>query len=423
MRTMAAQPLPVEILFGIYLGILAGVVPALIAGALGFLFKYFTDVSIPGFGVIALALAIAGVNGGLLALADETITGAEHNVALVVAIIVVLMLTLYAHAQGDRLGGTLPRRLTIKRLADRTLSTDVVELVGGRGQVRITVAGDVGDVEGYPPLSPELRAEIRDGEWTFPADVPLAELETRLADRLRTDHDLADIVVRLDERARATINAAPPVGGLSRRVPAGKRAVSAETLVPPGLARGDEVRIATEAGSVEGTVVGVKPLEGPADSTDVATDSGDADADRADADRVGRGDANRANAPSPAVAAGGRGRVTLSVARTRAEDVLAADAPRLVVTARGRRREYELTSLLRRAGKRFKRVRVRPDGPLDGRTIAEAAIRDAYGVAVFALRRDRWQFVPSGDAELRADDELFVVGSRAALDRFAEVTA
>ncbi|MFC6724309.1 potassium transporter TrkA, partial [Halobium palmae] len=125
---MFASSFPVEVLFGIYLGVLTGVLPALIAGALGFAFKYFTDVSIPGFGVVVLALAVAGVNGGLLALADNQILNAEHSVALVVAILVVLMLTLYAHAQGDKLGSTAPRRLTLQSLAERTLSTDVVEL-------------------------------------------------------------------------------------------------------------------------------------------------------------------------------------------------------------------------------------------------------------------------------------------------------
>jgi len=42
--------LPVEIVFGIYLGIITGIVPALVAGVLGFVFKYVTDVTIPGSG-------------------------------------------------------------------------------------------------------------------------------------------------------------------------------------------------------------------------------------------------------------------------------------------------------------------------------------------------------------------------------------
>jgi hypothetical protein len=39
--------LPIEILLGIYLGLLVGVVPALASWALGFSFKYFTGVTLP----------------------------------------------------------------------------------------------------------------------------------------------------------------------------------------------------------------------------------------------------------------------------------------------------------------------------------------------------------------------------------------
>ncbi|MUW15173.1 potassium transporter TrkA, partial [Halorubrum sp. CBA1125] len=138
--------LPVEILFGIYLGIITGIVPALVAGVLGFIFKYVTDVTIPGLGVVVLSLALAGINGGLLALNDETIRSSERAPALLTAIIVILMLSLYAHAKGDKLGGTVPKRLSLQQLRDRTLSTDVIELVGGRGRVTVEVAGEVSDM-------------------------------------------------------------------------------------------------------------------------------------------------------------------------------------------------------------------------------------------------------------------------------------
>jgi len=41
--------LPVEIVFGIYPAS-SPIVPALVAGVLGFVFKYVTDVTIPGLG-------------------------------------------------------------------------------------------------------------------------------------------------------------------------------------------------------------------------------------------------------------------------------------------------------------------------------------------------------------------------------------
>ncbi|ELZ39911.1 potassium channel family protein [Halorubrum tebenquichense] len=420
--------LPVEIVFGIYLGVITGIVPALVAGTLGFVFKYVTDVTIPGLGVVVLSLAIAGVNGGLLALNDETIRSSERAPAILTAIVVVLMISLYAHAQGDRLGASVPKRISLKQLRDRTLSTDVIELVGGRGRVSVEVTGEVNDMEGYPPLPAETRRAILDGDWTFPADLPLAELEDRFTERLRTEFDLADVAVRIDERARATVSAAPPTGALSKRVPAGKRAVSVSALVPTGIARGDVVRVITPDLDAEGAVIAArssgKPEPGAGAAPKPAPGGGD-DPD-ADGDLVTDGGDDEAVAPPAATApttTGGEGRVTVALDRSEAAALLRADRGRVLVLSRGTRREYELTALLRRTGKRFRKVSVAAGGPLDGHTIGEAEVREAYDVAVLAARHESWTIAPSGSQTLSAGDDLFVVGSRDALDRFAEVAA
>jgi hypothetical protein len=235
--------LPVEVLYGIYLGVLTGIVPALVAGAPGFVFKYFTSVTVPGFGVVVLGVAVAGINGGLIALNDPTLRRNASATVVIVAIVVVLMLTFYAHAKGDEMGASFPRRVSFKSIRDRTLSTDVDELVGSRGEVRVEVTGEVEDIEGYPPVPEEVRTGIREDDWRLPADLPISELESRLAERLRTEFDLAEVSVEIDERGRATVAAAPPLSGRSKRVPSGRRAVSVQTLVPSGLARGDEVYV------------------------------------------------------------------------------------------------------------------------------------------------------------------------------------
>ncbi|GAA0715222.1 hypothetical protein J2744_002163 [Halorubrum trapanicum] len=419
--------LPVEIVFGIYLGVITGIVPALVAGTLGFVFKYVTDVTIPGLGVVVLSLAIAGVNGGLLALNDETIRSSERAPAILTAIVVVLMLSLYAHAQGDRLGASVPKRISLKQLRDRTLSTDVIELVGGRGRVSVEVAGEVNDMEGYPPLPAETRRAILDGDWTFPADLPLAELEDRFAERLRTELDLADVAVRIDEQARATVSAAPPTGALSKRVPAGKRAVSVSALVPTGIARGDVVRVITPDLRTEGTVLAARSSGKPEPGA-VAAPNSPAAGDDPDPDDDARTDGGEDAVASPPAATaptttGGEGRVTLALDRSEATTLLRADRGRVLVLSRGTRREYELTALLRRTGKRFRKVSVVAGGPLDGHTIGEAELREAYDVAVLAARHESWTIAPGGSQSLSAGDDLFVVGSRDALDRFAEVAA
>ncbi|MFB6156035.1 MAG: potassium channel family protein [Haloferacaceae archaeon] len=409
--------LPIEILFGIYLGLLTGIIPALVAWTLGFIFRYFTGVSIAGFAVVVLAVAIAGVNGGLLALADPTIlrTGQER---LIVALLVVLMLALYAHAKGDQMGAEFPRRISLKKLRERTLSTDVVELVGGRGQVRVHVVGDVDDIEGYPPLSADLRAGIRRGEWTFPADVPLVELETRVTDRIRTEFDLAEVSVTLDERARATVRAAPPAGSVSKRVPAGERAVSLSGLIPTGLARGDEVTVHAGSGAVAGTVVSAGTTA-PAATRRVEAHPEDGQADGGEDEA---GDETPPEAvPAAPVTTGGEGRLTVSASRAEAERLLQVGDAKFVVRSRGTHREYELVALLQRAGKRFRKFTVGADSDLADASLRDAAVRDTYDVVVLGVRHGGdWSLAPRGATRLAAGDELFATGASSALASFEE---
>ena len=162
---------------------------------------------------------------------------------------------------------SLPKRLSLTRFTERTLAADVVDLASGRRRVRVSVAGDVADIEGYLPLPADLRAEIRGFADGFDTDLPLADLEAAVADleaavadRLRSAHDLAEVSIRLDERGRATVAAAPPLAGVSKRVPAGIRAVSVRALLPTGLARGDVVTVVTDddRNPVDGTVAAAR---------------------------------------------------------------------------------------------------------------------------------------------------------------------
>lgn len=425
--------LPVDILLGVYLGLLTGVLPAVVAYSLGFVFRYVTGVTVPGLAVVALGVAIAGVNGGLLGLYDEAV---RNSPILLTAVLVVLMMTLYAHNRGDKLGATLPRRFTLRSLRSRTLSADVVELVGGRGQVHVTTTGEVGDLEGYPPLSEALRERIAEWSDRFPADLPFHELERRVEDRLKSEFDLADVTVALDERARATVEAAPPASGLSKRVPEGKRAVSVNALVPTGLARRDEVTLFAPDLEVSGVVLSARSdRPGPTPKSDggVQTDGGSRTDGGPRMDGGPRTDGGEDDPPKPVVSrapttTGGEGRITVAVDRSDAPRLLAVESARVVVGSRGTRREYELVSLLRQAGNRFQRLTVREGGPLDGVSLGEAAVRETYGVAVLAIRHGEvdvtrdWQVAPRGDTLVHAGDELYVTGVRAAIDELQAVT-
>ncbi|KOX94465.1 potassium channel family protein [Haloarcula rubripromontorii] len=405
--------LPVEVLMGIYLGLLVGVIPALVSWALGFSFKYFTGITVPGFGVVVLAIALAGVSGGLMALADKSITQAPNAERVITAIILVGMVSLYAHSKGDQLGATFPKRLSLQGLREKKLSADVVEFVGGRDEVRIRIVGDVADMEGYPPLSEPLRADIRNEEWRFPADLRIGELERRMEERLKSEFDLGDASVSIDEQGQATVVAAPPFSGLSKRVGDNRHAVSVEALLPTGLARNDEVTVLTEDAQVRGTVVSARS-DPVADETPAETPT---EPEIADTDAP----------PTPVRAPttdGGEGRLTVAVTRTDVQPLLRSARPKVVVEPRGTHREYELVSLLRRAGNRFRRLTVRTDGPLDGTTLRDAHVRETYDVAIAAIRTpDGWQVAPRGDAVVEAGDELYAIGRRTDLDAFAEAVA
>jgi hypothetical protein len=382
-----------DAVLGIYIGVLTGIFPALVAWSLGFVFRYVTGVSIPAFGVVVLAVALAGVQGGLLGLADPAIAARP---ATLVALIVVMMLALYAHSKGDAMAADFPRRLSFRSIRDRTLSSDVVDRIGAFGQARVTVEGTVEDVEGYPPLSPELRGQIAAKEWSFPGDLPIAEIERRLGENLVHEFDLADVAVSVDAEGRATVRAAPPVAGVSKRVPQGERAVSFDLLVPTGMARGDEVTVLEDDTALEGTVVSAHTFR---DEDDGAV----------------------AEAPGAPTTDGGDGRVTVAVDADDVAEALALDAPRLRVASRGQRTEYELLSVLRRHGNRVARITVAADAPLAGRSLADAGVRDSYGVGVLAVREpDGWIVGPTGDTVLAAGSELFVVGPRDAVEEFRE---
>jgi hypothetical protein len=403
---------PVQVLHGLYLGLLAGIIPALVAFGFGFLFRYVTGLSIPAFGVVVLGVALAGVNGGLLAFADPQITQAANAPTLIVALLLVALLTFYTHAMGDRLGAELPRRISLRSIRERTLNADVVNFVGGDRQVSVRVVGAVRDLEGYPPLPHDVRASIRDVDWQFPADLPLSELETRFEDRLRTEFDVQEASVTIDEQARASVTAAPPAAGVSKRTPLGTRAVSVNALVPTGVARGDDITVLTDGNRVEGTVLSARSDRAEPAAAAPAENDGESVAARAE---------SAAAAPAPTTT-GGEGRVTVAVPRQAAEPLLSASEARVVVRSRGTRREYELLALLRRGGQRVRRLTLAEGSALVDQTIGEANVRGEYGVVVLAVRHQGdWTIAPRGDATLSAGDDVFVTGARSALDRFEEV--
>jgi hypothetical protein len=402
-----------QFLLGIYLGVVTGILPGVVAWSLAFVFKYFTKVTIPALGVMVVAVGLAGVQGGLLGLLDV------QGVTAIVALLVVMMISMYCHSQGDKMGAEFPHRVSLKSLKERTLPADVVEKVGKFGRVRIRVVGEVIEMEGYAPLSEETKRHIKDGEWTFPADLSVSELENRMAERLIEEFELSDVSVSIDGNGNATVVAAPSVSGLSKRVPSGKRAVSFDTLVPTGLARGDEVKIELEGSTVKGTVVSAKSggkTEKGDDGTKTESAGAKTETDGGVGDITDEKTEGQPLAPSTT---GGEGRVTVAVDKTTANAILEGEPKKIVVTSRGTRREYELISVLKSAGKQFRKVNVSSVG--EDETLGSFEVRDSFGVIVLAVRRGQTRIIaPRGNEPVKTGDDLFVVGGRSEIDSFEE---
>ncbi|WP_336328374.1 potassium channel family protein [Halovenus sp. HT40] len=401
--------LAVEVGFGLYLGILAGIFPALVSFALGFGFKYLTGVSIPGLGVVVLAGGLAGISGGLLGLLEENVAQSTAGVA---AILVVLMLSLWAHAQGDKLGASVPRQLTLSRLRSADFSTEFLERVDTYGQIKIEPL-TVEDIEGYPPLSEETRQAIQASTWKFPVGLSVAELETKVAEKLTDAYSLADVTVSIDSEGLAEITAAPETAGLSRRIPTGKRAVSIRTLLPTGLAIGDQVTLALSNGTVSGTVVsaktdGLAPTSETKQSTAVETDGG---TDEEVAERP----------PQAPTTTGGHGSVTVALPPEEARRVVREDVAKLTVNSRGTNREYEALDVLEREDNQFQVVTISPGSPFDEIALEDAKFREKFGVAVLAVRRSTERLVaPPRSIRLAAGDELVITGTATAIESFRE---
>lgn len=388
--------LPTEALLGISFGLLVGVVGAVVVGVVGYVGTAYLDRSVPRALAVAIALLLAAP--GAIALGALEPTPAHAPRALLGSFVVIL-LALYGNSRGQWLGESLPRDVALPTVRERTLSTDAAGSIDGTGHVTVQTSGEIRDVDGYPPLSPPVKQALRESSWQFPADLPIPELATRLEDRVRSHHDLAVVSASVDARGRATLAAAPRTAGVAARVPDGYRAVTVSSLVPSGLAPGDDVVVHTKSDAVAGSVLGV----GAATSADGAG-SAPPGADRVD-------DADP------------RAPVTVSVPTEEAAALMGPTPGRVVAVPRGVPQDFEAVSLLDRADATVRKI------------LLTAEVRDAIesedgAVDVLAVQSSAgdattldpgWTIAPSDD-DVAAADVGFVAGATPVLDRLARRT-
>lgn len=396
----------VAVAFGLVLGIGPAIVVALLSGGLSLL-----DRPIPRTSAAIVGLVLAAGNGYIVGVGDAVAGGTVSAViALAAGTVPVVALSLYAHGLAETVAADLPADASRQIRRERGLSADAIDAVDGMGWVTIRAAGRVREIDGYPPLEPDLRTTLENGTWRLPADLPLSALESRLEARLRTTHDLTAVSASIDERGRATITAAPPSNAVASRVPEGWRAVAVWALLPTGLAPGEEVLVypGEEREPVTGQVVDVDidPVRGNAGQADAPSSSG----------RSGR-----------SATPGGEGRVTVAVPTAEASVLLAHDWARIVATSGEPDADLEAFATLERAGCSVRSLSVGRPGTALASDRIDSILEDVH---LLVARRgddhdltdaasvvdDRWTVEPE-PSTLEAGDEAFVVGDEALLAR------
>ncbi len=385
-----------ELVVGIAFGFVVGVGPAIAIGVLAAVASTRgRHLSLPVGAAIGVGLA--GYNGYLVGLFEGGI-GPTQVPRVGAGALVVALLAVFAASQGERVASELPVGADRPTVRKRSLSAAAIDAVDAAGQVRIRTTGGVRDIDGYPPLSPDVRTAIEADAWRLPADLPLSALEARLTTRLRTEYDLTAASVSIDGRGRATVAAAPPTGDVAASVPDGWRAVSISAPSPPGLAPGTAVEIFTRDASVAGTVLSVAGDDRPERGTGVDDPGGDF------------------------------GAVTVAVPASDAGPLLAADRARIAVPATGHDPEREALARLERAdyavrhvsggsiASTLEAVEDETDDEVQFVTASSPADADDATGTKPGVDRNRWVLDPD-PAELADRSSVFVAGDRVTLQR------
>lgn len=192
-------------------------------------------------------------------------------------------------------GAKAGERLAVEAFAfvgARELDGDVSQLVKAVGRVvAVEIPEDIEDVEGYDPVSEEAKAEMRNKTLLFPRKLTVADLEARVAARLRDDYDVGYVDVDIDENGAVEyIGVGTRLAGIGPTLGPGMGATAVKADPPNNASPGDVVQVwATDP---ERERVATAELRGVAD--DVVTLALDAD----DAERIAGGDYRLLTLPS-----------------------------------------------------------------------------------------------------------------------------
>lgn len=174
-----------------------------------------------------------------------------------VSFITALVLSTPARIFGDRLA-----RSTTIFTGSRELEGEVNRFVQAVGRV-LTIhlpadPAEIDDIEGYDPVDPSTKQEIAGKTLVFPRGLTIAQLHTRISQRLKDDYAIGYVDVEVDETGAVQYLAlGRRRAGLGPTLAPGTAAAAIQTDPPNAASTGDIIQLWSETeGGFERTATG-----------------------------------------------------------------------------------------------------------------------------------------------------------------------
>lgn len=318
-----------------------------------------------GLSVVALWLNTTDILQSTLANGGAV---AEDTAAATVATFAVATIAADAGRRfGDHVGAGLPSVSSV-----RATDADVGQLVRAAGRVlAVRVPETIEDIDGYEPVTDDVKAEIAGSRFLFPRRLTVDELHERFAARLKHDYDVGHVDVEFEaDGTIAYLALGRRLAGVGHTLAPGSVAVAIRADPAFSATPGDRVQVWRDDGDAPERVVTAELRAAVGDVATIVLDESDADA-------------------------------------------LADDVHyRLVTMPSEVRSDREFASLLRTADETITTVDVASGSDLEGVALSDV------GLTVVAVRRDGdVETVPPRDRRFAAGDQIYAIGRLDAIRR------
>ncbi|MHB9287786.1 potassium transporter TrkA [Halobacteriales archaeon Cl-PHB] len=350
---------------------------ATLAGLGAFAYRWYVRETVPTGPTLLIGLSGVAIYLSTTSLLADVIggTGGPTDVQEALFHIVAFVGAAVAAAAGRRAGDSFAADV-FTDARESGVETDVGRLVRSVGRVvAVELPQDVGDVVGYDPVPEATKAELAGKRFVFPRKLTVADLESRLVTRLKTDYAVGHVDVELtDDGSVEYLALGSRAAGIGPTLPPATNAVAVRADPAFAASAGDLVQV-WETDPMRRVLTA--ELRGVADDV-----------------------------------------VTLAIDAADTSKVDPTTEYRLVTLPVDDRPDREFASLLRAADETYSSVTVEAGSPLHGMPVG------ALAVTVVSVSGDAAEpaVLPARDHVLAAGDVLYAIAKPEALRRL-EVAA